>query len=260
MRTAQTGAGGGEAAALPAGYRRIAFDRVDSTNDVARRFAEAGAGEGLAITAQRQTSGRGRQGRSWISPHGNLHATFLLRPPVRAAQAGEFGFGVAVALAETIEDLAAGCVRGGEAKCKWPNDVLVAGRKIAGILMESRGTPETLDWLIAGIGVNVAEAPADTSWPATSLAALGVEPSVERTLEALARRLDRWYRRWLADGFAPLRESWLARAHALGRTFRIRRNGGEREGKFVGLDAGGALVLELPGGRRETISYGEVVE
>jgi BirA family biotin operon repressor/biotin-[acetyl-CoA-carboxylase] ligase len=244
------------AAALPAGYRRIAFDRVASTNDEARRLAEAGAAEGLVVTGGIQTAGRGRQGRTWVSPHGNLYSSFLLRPNVKPAEAGAFGFGAAVAVAETVERLA----HGSDAKCKWPNDVLVGGKKIAGILLESRGTPETLDWLIAGIGVNVAHGPEKATWPATSVATLGGEPSVERALETLAARLDHWYRLWLAEGFAALRQAWLARAHALGETLRIKRNGDEREGKFVGLDPSGALVLELAGGRRETISYGEVVE
>lgn len=245
----------GDGATLLAGYRRVAFDRVASTNDEARRFAEAGAAEGLAVTGEIQTAGRGRHGRSWISPHGNLYVSFLLRPPVQPAQAGEFGFGVSTAVAETVERLAPGA----GAKCKWPNDVLAEGKKIAGILLESRGTPERLDWLIAGIGLNVAEAPAQTTSPATSLAALGSGASVERALEVLAQRLDDWYRRWCNEGFAPLRQAWLARAHALGGTLRVRRNGDEREGTFVGLDPGGALVLELANGKRETISYGDVV-
>jgi BirA family biotin operon repressor/biotin-[acetyl-CoA-carboxylase] ligase len=244
------------AATLPAGYRRIAFDRVASTNDEARRLAEAGAGEGLVVTGEIQTAGRGRQGRTWLSPHGGLYASFLLRPPAKPARAGELGFGVAVAVAEAVEHLA----RGVDAKCKWPNDVLVHGKKIAGILLESRGTPDTLDWLVAGIGVNVGEAPEQTAWPATSVASLGGDPSVERALEALAQRFDHWYRHWLSEGFAPLRQAWLARAHALGQTLKLKRNGDEREGTFVGLDPSGALVLELAGGRRETISYGEVVE
>ncbi len=242
------------AAALPAGYRRIAFDRVASTNDEARRLAEAGAAEGLVVTGGIQTAGRGRQGRSWVSPEGNLYSSFLLRPKVKPAEAGAFGFGAAVAVAETVERLAHGI----DAKCKWPNDVLVGGKKIAGILLESRGTPETLDWLIAGIGVNVAQAPEKATWPATSVALLGCDPSVERALETLAARIDHWYRLWLAEGFAALRQAWLARAHALGADIRIKRNGDEREGKFVGLDPNGALVLELAGGRRETISYGEI--
>ncbi len=243
-------------AALPVGYRRIAFDRVASTSDEVRRLAEAGAGEGIVVTGGVQTAGRGRQGRTWVSPEGNLYASFLLRPRVGPAQAGEFGFGAAIAVAETVERRA----QGAKAKCKWPNDVLVGGRKIAGILLESRGTPDKLDWLIVGIGMNVATAPEKTTWPATSTVALGGPPSVERALETLAARLDHWYRCWLAEGFAPLREAWLARAHALGETLKIRRNGDDREGKFVGLDPSGALVLELADSRRETISYGEVVE
>ena len=241
-------------ATLPPGYRRIAFDRVASTNDEARRLAEAGAGEGLVVTGELQTAGRGRHGRTWLSPHGGLYSSFLLRPPVKPARAGELGFGVAVAVAEAVEQIASGV----DAKCKWPNDVLVRGQKIAGILLESRGTPDAVDWIIAGIGVNVAGAPETAAWPATSIASLGGEASVERTLEALAARLDHWYRHWLAVGFAPLRQAWLARAHALGQILKVKRNGDEREGRFVGLDASGALLLELAEGRRETISFGEI--
>jgi BirA family biotin operon repressor/biotin-[acetyl-CoA-carboxylase] ligase len=248
-------AAGAGAAALPPGYRRFAFDRVASTNDEARRLADAGAAEGLVVTGEIQTAGRGRQGRSWVSPHGNLYASFLLRPPVKPAQAAEFGFGAAVAVADAVMALAPGH----HPKCKWPNDVLVEGKKIAGILLESRGTPETLDWLIAGIGLNVAAAPEKAAWPATSLATLGSAVTVEAALQVLAARLDHWYRRWRTEGFAPLRQAWLAQAHALGETLRIRRNGDEREGKFVGLDQGGALVLELSEGRRETIFYGDIL-
>ena len=247
-------AAGDATAALPVGYRRLAFDRVASTNDEARRLAETGAGEFLVVTGEIQTAGRGRQGRAWVSPHGNLYVSFLLRPAVKPAQAGEFGFGVAVAVAESAEQLAPGH----DAKCKWPNDILVAGKKIAGILLESRGTPETLDWLIAGVGLNVAEAPEKTAWPATSLAALGSGALAEQALQVLAARIDAWYRQWRASGFPALREAWLARAHALGETLKIKRNGDEREGKFVGLDPSGALVLELADARRETISYGEI--
>jgi len=247
-------AAGSGGAALPSGYRRIAFERVASTNDEARRLAEAGAAERLVVTGEIQTAGRGRQGRTWISPHGGLYVSFLLRPPVRPAQAGELGFGVAVAVAETVERLAPKA----KAQCKWPNDVLADGRKIAGILLESRGTPEAVDWLVAGIGVNVVEAPETTAWPAASLASLGGDASVERALETLAARFDEWYRRWRVEGFAPLRESWLARAHGFGETLKVKRNGDEREGKFVGLDPSGALMLELSEGRRETISYGEI--
>jgi BirA family biotin operon repressor/biotin-[acetyl-CoA-carboxylase] ligase len=248
-------AAGPGGAILPVEYRRIAFDRAASTNDEARRLAEAGASERLAVTADVQTAGRGRQGRAWVSPHGNLHVSFVLRPSVKPAEAGAFGFGVAVAVAETIERLAHGV----DAKCKWPNDVLVGGKKVAGILLESRGTPETLDWLICGIGLNVAEAPEKTAWPATSLTSLGANVPVERALETMTARFDHWYRHWLIEGFAPLRQAWLARAHALGKMLKVGRNGDEREGKFVGLDPSGALVLEHAGGRRETISYGEVL-
>lgn len=242
-------------AVLPEGFRRIAFDQVASTNDEARRFAEAGAAEKLVVSGAIQTAGRGRQGRAWASPRGNLYASFLLRPEIAPARAGEFGFAVAVAVAEAVDGLAPGR----RARCKWPNDVLVDGRKIAGILLESRGTTQRLDWLIVGIGLNLAMGPPAASWPATTVAALGGSNDVEAALAILAARLNHWYRAWQSEGFAPVREAWLGRGHTLGETLRVRRNGGFVEGQFAGLDPQGGMLLDLASGRREIISYGEIV-
>ncbi|MCW5773913.1 MAG: biotin--[acetyl-CoA-carboxylase] ligase [Rhodospirillaceae bacterium] len=233
----------------------MAFGTVASTNDEARRFAEAGAAEGLIVTGGEQRAGRGRQGRAWASPVGNLYLSLLLRPAVKPGTAGAFGFGVAVAVAEAVERLAPGA----RARCKWPNDVLVEGRKIAGILLESRGTPDRLDWLVVGIGLNVAVGPVAAAWPATTLTTLGGGGDLEAALAVLAAQLDRWYRLWRDEGFAPLRAAWLSRAHTIGETLAVRRNGGQIEGRFAGLDPAGALLLDMADGRREALSYGEIV-
>ncbi|WP_298728304.1 biotin--[acetyl-CoA-carboxylase] ligase [uncultured Ferrovibrio sp.] len=234
-----------------------AFDVLDSTNEEIRRQAEAGAAEGLAVLARRQTAGRGRRGRAWDSPEGNLFLSLLLRPRVSAAEAAKLSFLTAVALAETLElaapDLAS------RIACKWPNDVLVNGAKIAGILLESRtGADAGLEWVVIGIGVNLAHHPAGTPYPVTDLSSQGtsVEPPV--FAEWLLARFAYWHNRWQAEGFAPVRSAWLARAQGLGQPVVVRLPGGELHGCFAALDESGALLLDLPDGRRQAITAGDV--
>lgn len=234
-----------------------AFDVLDSTNEEVRRQAEAGAAEGLAVLARRQTAGRGRRGRAWESPEGNLFLSLLLRPQVSAAEAAKLSFLTAVALAETLElaapDLA------GHIACKWPNDVLVNGAKIAGILLESRtGAEARLDWVVIGIGVNLAHHPADTPYPVTALAAHGATVEPETFAEWLLARFGYWHGRWQAEGFAPVRAAWLARAQGLGQPVVVRLPDGELRGHFAALDESGALLLDLPDGRRQAITAGDV--
>jgi BirA family biotin operon repressor/biotin-[acetyl-CoA-carboxylase] ligase len=240
-----------------------AFDVLDSTNEEARRQAEAGAAEGLAVLARRQTAGRGRRGRAWASPEGNLYLSVLLRPKAGPAEAARLSFLVAVALAEAVE-LADPALRP-RITCKWPNDVLLGGAKLAGILLESRNaSPQAgragggLDWVIAGIGVNLAHFPSDTPYAATSLAAHNVTVTPEDFAGWLLARLGYWYGRWQAEGFAPVRDAWLARAQGIGQPVVVRLPDGERKGRFVALDDSGALLLELPDGSRQAITAGDV--
>jgi BirA family biotin operon repressor/biotin-[acetyl-CoA-carboxylase] ligase len=245
-----------EGVALPGFFTRLRLGAVDSTSDEVRRRAEAGAGEGLLVQAESQRAGRGRRGRAWASPPGNLYCTLLLKPPRPAAEAAQLSFAAALAVA----DAAAAFLPASRAvTCKWPNDVLVDGAKLAGILLESRtGVTGGLDWVMIGTGINVASHPEGIGYPATSLAASGAACAPDEVLEAYARSLLGWYRRWLAEGFAPLRAAWLARADSLGRRVTVRS--GEREwgGIFESLDAGGALVLATDDGRRQTLAAGEV--
>ena len=149
-----------------------------------------------------------------------------------------------------------------EIRYKWPNDVLVGGRKLAGILLESGSTPAgRLAWLIVGIGVNIAShPPAAAAFPATSLAAEGgAGSSVEGVLEAVSGSLARWLDAWRADGFAPAREAWLARAWRRGETIELRLEEATLAGRFEGLDPAGALLLALADGTRRRISAGDVM-
>ncbi|HEX6956830.1 MAG TPA: biotin--[acetyl-CoA-carboxylase] ligase [Ferrovibrio sp.] len=234
-----------------------AFEVIDSTNEEIRRQAEAGAAEGLAVTAKRQTAGRGRRGRAWESPEGNLFLSVLLRPATTAAEAARLSFLAAVALADALE-LAAPALRR-RLGCKWPNDVQVDGAKIAGILLESRTKPDgSLDWVVIGIGVNLAYHPTDTPYTATSLSAHGVTVAPREFAEWLLARLGYWYGRWQAEGFGPVREAWLRRAQGLGQPVVVRLPDGELHGRFAALDESGALLLELPDGRRRAITAGDV--
>ncbi len=241
------------------GFRLVEHASVGSTNDVARDLAERGEPEGLFVRADRQTSGRGRQGRSWESPPGNLHASLILRPIRPAGEVATLSLVVALALAEAVERLSLGRT---EPQVKWPNDVQVAGAKLAGILLEmgvdGRGG---CAWLIAGIGVNVAWAPGEAvPYPTTSLAAEGlgaVTPA--RLLDELAATLRRRLDRWGPGGFSAVRADWLARATGLGRAIELRLGDDLVCGVLRDVDAGGALRLERASGELASFSAGEVV-
>jgi len=241
--------------ALPSFFRLAAFDTLASTSDEARRRARDGAPEGTLITARVQTTGRGRQGRAWVSQPGNLHASLLLRPDAPMARAAQLGFAAGLAVADAIHAFAPKV----SITLKWPNDLLLDGRKAAGILLESEGNAAgRVAFVVIGIGVNLAAYPADTEFPAISLkAAADIAPTPEAFLARLAPALALWYERWRADGFAGLRRAWLERAAGLGQTLRARLPGETVEGSFAGLDDDGMLLLDAPGGRRR-IAAGDV--
>lgn len=229
-------------AGWPAGVGLRRFDVLDSTSDEAQRLARAGEPGPLWIVARRQTAARGRRGRAWSAPEGNLSATLLMRPAMAPAQAALHSFAACLAVAELFDALAPEAA----VALKWPNDALLNGRKAAGVLLESAGTAGRLDWLTVGVGVNLAaHPPAEPgAWPPTSLAAeTGRAPDPEAALALLGARFDVWAGRLAAEGFGPLREAWLARAARLGEKVAARLPGETVEGVFADLDADGALVL-----------------
>jgi len=240
----------------PAGYGLLQLAEVDSTNEEARRRARAGEPGPLWITAARQTKGKGRRGRVWIAPPGNLSATLLVRPGRAAAVSAQLSFVAALAVA----DMLARALRGGDITLKWPNDVLAGGRKIAGILLETETAADGVAaWLAIGIGINLKAFPDDTDLPATAVAALGATPpSPDDALLDLAEAFAKWYEAWREGGFALVREAWLARAHGLGSRIRVRLARDEITGVFRDIDDAGALVLGLPGGVTRTIAAGDV--
>jgi BirA family biotin operon repressor/biotin-[acetyl-CoA-carboxylase] ligase len=241
---------------LPEGYWLRHHDSVGSTNDEAKALAQAGAAEGTLVWAGEQTSGRGRRGRLWLSPPGNLYLSLIMRPPVAPARAAQLGFVAALALADGLGAL---CGPGLDIRCKWPNDILAAGRKLAGILLESEiADNDTIDFVVIGTGANLASHPSGVEYPATSLAEqgyAGVAP--EHLLQAYVQRFDSWARLWREKGFAPIRAAWLPRAVGRGEQIHVRLERATLFGRFLDLDEDGSLVLETPdGGRR--IAAGEV--
>ncbi|HEX7725849.1 MAG TPA: biotin--[acetyl-CoA-carboxylase] ligase [Rhizomicrobium sp.] len=240
----------------PQGYALREWTEIDSTNEEARRLAAAGEHGPVWLRADRQTAGRGRRGRAWESPAGNLAATLLIVPGKPASECAQLSFVTAIAAADAASDFAANA----EIKVKWPNDVLANGRKLAGILLESAsGGDGALTFLAIGVGINLAHFPPDTEFPATSLAALGVSvPSPSAALSQLAAHFAKWYEVWMTNGFSPIQDAWLARAAGLGSRIRARLTHEETSGVFEGIDNTGALILREAQGRTRTIAAGEV--
>ncbi len=243
-------------AALPRGYRRVAFGRIVSTNDEAKRLALAGAGPCLDVTAEEQCGGRGRAGRTWSSPPGNLYASIVLRPEGPPARAAEIGLVGGLAAAEALSALLppAAAVR-----LKWPNDVLIGTKKAAGVLLESSSAGDALEWVVLGIGVNIVHHPPDSSWPATNLVQAGqLGADRESVLSALLGRFAVAYERWQNSGFAAMRTRWLALAYGHGASIEVGQGASRRSGRFVEIDDQGGLVLETAVGR-ETLAHGEFI-
>ncbi|MFL6861495.1 MAG: biotin--[acetyl-CoA-carboxylase] ligase [Allosphingosinicella sp.] len=223
-----------------------AVGETGSTNDDLAALARAGAPEGSWLRADLQTGGKGRQGRAWVSPPGNLHASTLVRLRPGDPPAPSLALVGAVALHEAVKAFAPDS----PVQIKWPNDLIAGGAKLAGILLEREG-----EAVIAGFGVNLAHHPADTPRPATSLAALaGAAPEPAAFLDPLADAFARWLARWRGEGIAPIRAAWLAAAHPIGSALST----SEGEGLFEGLDETGALRLRLADGTTRIIHAGDV--
>jgi BirA family transcriptional regulator, biotin operon repressor / biotin---[acetyl-CoA-carboxylase] ligase len=212
-------------------------------------LAASGLPEGVWLRAERQTSGRGRQGRVWTSPAGNFSGSTSVRLRPSDPPAATLALVAAVALAEVV-----GAYLPGRAQLKWPNDLLVDGAKLSGILLErAEGA------VVIGIGVNLAHHPHDIERPATSLAAHGVTIAPEDFAETLAEAVMRWIERWRGEGVDTIRRLWVERGHPAGTPLTARLpDGSAVDGLFEGLDAEGALILRLADGTRRVIHAGDV--
>lgn len=235
------------------------FDEVDSTMLEARRRAERGETGPVWLVARRQTEGRGRRGRSWLSGEGNLLTTYLFatdRPPAEMAL---LGFAAGLAIAETLE--ASGAQ--GQVRLKWPNDVMIDGAKTAGILLESGPRQDGGIWVALAFGVNIAAAPEELDQPVTCLHAALPAGAKFRPTEAdffmsVRPKLEDWSLRLEREGFEPLRQAWLARAYGLGQSVRVQQGDAQIEGRLVGISPRGELELETDVGTR-LIAAGDVL-
>ncbi|MFM7303991.1 MAG: biotin--[acetyl-CoA-carboxylase] ligase, partial [Alphaproteobacteria bacterium] len=214
---------------MPVDYSKLAFRlechaALGSTSTTLKERAEAGEAEGLAIQALRQSAGRGRQGRGWESPSGNLYLSVLLRPNVPLREAPQWSFVAAVALAETLLPL---LPEAAQPSLKWPNDVLLRGGKLAGILVETGITADHgLDWICIGIGVNIANKPKLPDRTTACLAEYLPNPPTPQALAtALLHNLGHWHEARLRHGFAPIRDAWLRHGPAMGAAVSVRRDG-----------------------------------
>ena len=244
----------GEPEPLFAGWRVARYARLGSTSDEARRRALLGDPGLLWIVAEEQTLGRGRHGRSWRSPRGNLYASALLVDPCEAPIAPQIGFVAGVALVEAVEDLG-----GAGAALKWPNDLLWNGAKFAGLLVEGVATPGRGLACVVGIGVNCSNSPQGLAHAATDLAAaLRRAVSPDALFRRLAARFDEAIGLWSRGaGFAEIRSRWLKSAAGLGGPIRVAAPRGSREGIFEGLDADGRLLMRRAGAL-ETVEAADV--
>jgi BirA family biotin operon repressor/biotin-[acetyl-CoA-carboxylase] ligase len=236
------------------------FDLVTSTNDIARERARSGAPHLSVVLAGQQSAGRGRQGRVWISPAGNLFLSVLLRPPRPFADAGLIPLAAGVAAAEALEAFGVG------ARLKWPNDLVVAEKKIGGLLAEAASAGEGVESVVLGIGLNLSLAPADAP-EALRDAVTSVKAETGRTItpeEAAAQALGRvavWYHTLARDGAAAVLAAWRARSVPWwGRPVEVRAGQGVVRGVARGVDERGALLLDLEGGTRAVLLSGEARE
>ena len=229
--------------------RRIA--ETGSTNADLIALAGSGSPEGLWLRAERQTAGRGRQGRAWVSPVGNLYASTLVRLRPGDPPAATLALVAAVALEEVVRAYLGDPT---PLVLKWPNDLLLGGAKVSGILLERSG-----DAVVIGIGVNLAHHPEGLDRPVTSLAAAGVDVAPSDFCETLGDAFARWLERWRGQGLGPVRDRWSARAHPAGTALTAHLpDGSAVDGLFERLDADGALILRLADGSRRVIHAADV--
>jgi BirA family biotin operon repressor/biotin-[acetyl-CoA-carboxylase] ligase len=237
---------------VPDDCHLISLDSVGSTNEKAKSLAQSGAEAGTVVWSREQTEGKGRHGRTWSSPRGNLYLSIIQRPDCRPADAPQMGFVTGVALADAIAQLSDVPVA-----LKWPNDLMINGKKASGILLESAADAKgRLDWLVIGVGVNVESFPSDLP-DVTSLREAGATITVEGLLSVFLERLFWHADEWRHTGFGPTRRRWLSFALPKGTEMRVRLPNGEVFGRFSSIDKHGSLLLDTDRGKQR-IDVGDV--
>jgi BirA family biotin operon repressor/biotin-[acetyl-CoA-carboxylase] ligase len=245
--------------AREAGHDLAAYDTVGSTNAEAMALAREGRAP-VWVAARAQTEGRGRRGRRWETARGNLAASFALITAAPPEIAASLGFVAGLALEQALREVAASLSpRTARPELKWPNDVIVDGKKLAGILLEADLLAERRLAVVVGVGVNVVAAPEGLPYPATSLVERGDATSAEELFERLAENFVTWLDTWdEGAGLPAIRKAWMARAAGLGAEVEVDLGGRVIRGRFESLDERGRLVLRAPTGVATAISAGDV--
>ena len=225
------------------------YASLPSTQDYVKELVEEGLEEGIVVQCLEQRSGRGRHGNTWFSPMGNLYMSILLRPKCDVKQAGQLSFVAAVALSAAMDEVVD--TKQHKKALKWPNDILIDGKKVSGILIEKEA-----DGYALGMGVNIMNPPdqgvglSQVSWEIQ----VAIHPFRDKVLE----KLSYYYDLWQDKGFAEIRELWLSQAHGLGEPIKARLAKGDKSGVFEGLSPEGALLLKQDDGEILDINAGEV--
>ena len=232
------------------------FESLDSTNSALKRIVEQDdVHEGLMIWASAQTAGRGRTGRTWTSPRGNVYVSILIAAPEIPAQAPEIGFVAAIAVRETILELPRHNAGEPKVSCKWPNDVLIEGEKVSGILPELTADDTGHQWVVLGIGINLNAVQLDpAAYPPTALSLHHIDTTPAHVLTVLTRSLHKWLAKWRAEGFAMIRKEWLDCGPQVGSNVAVGLAEGAVSGAFIGLDDDGALLLDTRKGKRRIVA------
>lgn len=241
----------------------FSFDEVGSTNEVAFELASKGAPEGTVVIADSQSKGRGRLKRKWISPPGeNLYMSVIFRPSISSRESPIMTLVAAVALTETLNK------QGSDAEVKWPNDILINKRKIAGILSQMQSTGEDVDFVVVGIGANLNmtreeienEMGGEVAEIATSLQeALGHEVDRVKLIANLIEQIELWYKKLLRDGTSVVIKGWMERWRAVNSKVLVKCNGETIQGIATGVDENGHLIVEKDDGRTEKVVAGDVI-
>jgi len=241
-------------------YNLLKFETVDSTNSEALRLASSGVSGNFVILSQEQTGGRGQKGRQWVSISGNLHASILLDSNVDPKRHPQLSFVIANAMYDSVAKLAAKHKLSLNIELKWPNDVLIGGKKVAGILLESISFANK-NYVVIGFGVNVMEAPISLDRPATSLFDEGIElDNPDEFLSILMSKFEKLHTRWCADNnFVKTRKDWMRRAYNLNKLIVVDDGVRRISGIFKGIDFNGTMQLELTGGQLCNLVAGEVL-
>ncbi len=238
-------------------YHLLSFDSLDSTNEEAKRLARSGGSHGAVIWAKKQSEGKGRLGRTWLSSEGNLFVSVLLQPDKDFAELPQLSFVAAIAALEAVAPL---LPDNNSLQTKWPNDIILSERKLGGILLESFRTENSdKPWVVVGVGINVDSFPPRTEFPAICLKDAGVElVSAKIILSRFIHHFIERYDQWNGKGFAPIRKDWLARAWNLGKRIVARLPDSQIDGVFEGIDSNGSLTIKLDSGKKQTIHAGDV--